>query len=133
MFADISWVAAALCVVAATVVGGLWYSPLMAGKAWMAELGKTPQQLGNPIQAMITAMAMNLIAAVVMQKVIAWRGAEGLGAALTTSFVVWLGFAGAMQLMQDRFHGRSIKLSAINAVNTLASYLAMGAVIYFVA
>ncbi|MCB2109021.1 MAG: DUF1761 domain-containing protein [Rhodobacteraceae bacterium] len=133
MIENISWLAAILCVVAATIIGGLWYAPFLLGKAWMAELGKTPEQLGNPAEAIITSMIMNLIAGIVLQIVMDWRGVETLSGALSTAAIVWIGFTGSMSLMHDRYHGARLRLTAINAGNTLLSFLAMGAVIYFVA
>ena len=131
LIAQVNWLAAVASVIAATIVGTLWYGPLL-GKAWMAELGRTPDQMkGGQFVAMASALIANFIAAAVLSSVEVRFGAQSLGGALGVAVIVWLAFVGGQQFMQDRFHLRSIKLSLINAGNTLFSFLAMAAVIHF--
>jgi hypothetical protein len=132
MFENVNWLAAVASVIAATVVGTLWYGPLF-GKAWMAEIGRTPEQLKvGQVPAMASALVANFIAGAVLSTVIAAFSVTTLGGSLAIGLVVWIAFVGGQQFMQDRFHARSIKLSLINAGNTLASVLAMSAVIHFI-
>jgi Protein of unknown function (DUF1761) len=130
LISQINWVAALASVVAATVVGTLWYGPLF-GKAWMAELGRTPEQMKDgQVVAMASAFIANFIAAAVLSVIEVRLGAQSLGGAMGVGVIVWLAFVAGQQFMQDRFHLRSVKLSLINAGNTLLSFLAMAAVIH---
>ena len=129
MFAEINWLGVLLAAVGAMAVGSLWYSPVLFAKAWQAELGKTMDQLGNPLFSMINAAIMFLIAATGLSVVFRWAGVAGMESALATAAIVWVFFAATMQLLADRFQGLSIKLSLITAGNTFCSFLTMGAII----
>ncbi|BFM13955.1 hypothetical protein R50073_01380 [Maricurvus nonylphenolicus] len=54
-------------VIAATftgmVLGALWYSPLLFGKAWMAAIGKTPETLGSQTLPMVGSIVASLLMA----------------------------------------------------------------------
>lgn len=130
MLQGINWLGVAAAVIAAMAVGSLWYSPLLFMKRWIAEIGKTPEQLGSPLLAVGNSVVMYLIAAVGLSVVFGWKGVAGFGDALITSAVVWAAFVGSMELMHDRYNGASAMLSLINCGNTLISFLAMGAVLH---
>jgi Protein of unknown function (DUF1761) len=130
MLQGVNWLGVGAATLAAMAVGSLWYSPLMFMKRWIAEVGKTPEQMGNPMLAVGNSVVMYFIAAVGLSMVFDWRGVASLGDAVMTAGVVWIVFVGSMELMHDRYHGASAMLSLINCGNTLISFLAMGAAIY---
>ena len=39
---EISWIAVVVAAIACFLLGGLWYSPALFGKAWQREAGLTP-------------------------------------------------------------------------------------------
>jgi hypothetical protein len=129
VFAGVNWLAVVLAMVGAMVVGATWYSPALFAKAWMAELGKSPEQMGKAIPAMINAVVVFLIAATVMAILFRELKVASVPDALATAALLWVGFTASMQLLADRFQGASIKLSLIDAGNTLLSFLAMGAIL----
>ena len=114
--------------VVAMIIGALWYSPLMFLKPWTLAQGKEypcpPGKSGGP--AIVNAMAMNLITAVVLSQVFRWRGVDTVSDALVTALLLAAGLVVSNQLMRDRFHEASAKVSLINAANTIVVYLAMG-------
>jgi hypothetical protein len=125
----VNWLAVLLAVVAAMAIGAAWFSPVLFAKSWVREMGKTHDQLGNPITSMVNAVIMYLISAIAMSLVFAAFRVETVLDGLKIAAVVWIGFAGSMQLLVDRFQGRSVKLSIITAGNTLVAFLAMGAIL----
>jgi hypothetical protein len=129
MFSGVSWIGVIAATVAAMAVGSLWYSPLLFMKRWQAELGKTPEQMGNPMLAVGNSVVMYFIAAVGLSVVFDWKGVATIGDALMTAGAIWLVFVGAMELMHDRYNGASVVFSLINCGNTLVAFLAMGAAI----
>jgi hypothetical protein len=130
MLQGVHWPAVLAAVVAAMAVGSLWYSPLLFMKRWVKEIGKTPEQLGNPMLAVGNSVIMYLIAAVGLDVVFVWKGVATLGDALMTAGAIWFAFVGSMELMHDRYNGASVMLSVINCGNTFVSFLAMGAVLH---
>src|SRR5580704_17432392 len=107
----VNWLAILLAVVAAMVIGAVWFSPVLFAKIWVREMGKPFEQLGNPVTSMVNAVIMYLISAVAMSLLFeAFRVVTVLDG-LKIAAVVWIGFAGSMQPLVDRFQGRSVKLS----------------------
>lgn len=56
-YTSINWLAVPVGAILYMVIGGIWYGPI-AGKAWMAEIGKTPEDFEgqNPMPAMIKSL-----------------------------------------------------------------------------
>ncbi len=57
---NLNWLAVLVAGIGHMVVGSLWYGPIF-GNTWMKAVGKTRDQLGNPIVPMITSMVMALV------------------------------------------------------------------------
>ena len=125
---SINFLGVGAATVVAMIIGALWYSPLLFLKPWMQAQGKeypcAPGKSGGP--AIVNAMAMNIITALALSEVFRWRAVDNIGDALVTALLMAVGLVVSNQLMRDRFHEASAKLSLINAANTIVVYLAMG-------
>jgi hypothetical protein len=125
---SIDFLGVAAAAVVAMIIGALWYSPLLFLKPWMQAQGKefpcAPGKKGGP--AIANAMVMNIVTAFVLSEVFRWRGVATVVDALITALVISVGLVVSNQLLRDRFHEASAKLSLINAANTVVVYLAMG-------
>lgn len=60
-FADVNYLAVLVVAVISFVLGGLWYSPPLFGKIWLAGIGKRADELGSPA----FPLALNLVAAII--------------------------------------------------------------------
>ena len=62
---DVNWLAVLAAAISAFLLGGLWYSPALFGKAWQRGTGLTDEQLkgGNPGKIYGGAFALSLVAA----------------------------------------------------------------------
>lgn len=129
IFEGVTWLGVFLGMVGAMAWGSLYYSPVMFMKAWVAEIGKTPEELGNPVKALINAAVMNLIAGLGINIVMVMHGVTTVAGAAANAAFVWVVFCLTTELLHDRYNGASVKLSAINAGNTLGAYVIMGVVI----
>jgi len=58
----VNYLAVVLAAVVALVIGFIWYSPRVFGTRWMAYLGTTQAQLGNPGP---TGMAVGVVASLI--------------------------------------------------------------------
>lgn len=58
--AEINYWAVLVAAVSAFVLGGLWYSPLLLGKAWMRESGMTEEKAANGNMGMIFSLSFVL-------------------------------------------------------------------------
>lgn len=129
IFEGVTWAGVVLGMIGAMAWGSLYYSPVLFMKAWIAAMGKTPEELGNPVKALANAALMNLIAALGINIVLVMHGVSTLGGAISTSVFLWIVFCLTTELLHDRYNGMSVKLSVINAGNTLGAYVAMGVII----
>jgi len=126
MFDNFNWAGTAAAAFAAMMIGFIWYLPSVFGNVWMRALGKRMEELGNPRTSLTTALAMNVVSAVVLAMVFKMLGIETLFAGLHVAFILALGLVVSNQLMRDGFHGVPRKVSLINGANTAVTYLAMG-------
>ena len=64
---EISWIGVLLCGIASMVLGALWYSPLLFGRAWQRGAGLSDDQLAAGNMALIYGLAflLSLVAAAV--------------------------------------------------------------------
>jgi hypothetical protein len=129
MFEGVTWLGVFLGMVGAMAWGSLYYSPLMFMKAWLAARGKTPEQLGNPTKALINAALMNLIIALGINIVMVMHGVTSIGGAIATGVFLWVVFCLTTELLHDRYNDIPVKLSVINAGNTLGAYVVMAVII----
>ncbi len=118
--------------VAIFILGGLWYSPLLFAKKWVALQGKTEEELkANSAggAAFLIVFFCGLLTALVMAIVInhfPWlspiRGA-GIGV------VCWAGFAGATSFGSALFSGKPKALWLIDSAYNLLSFVVAGAIL----
>lgn len=125
----VDWTGVIVATVAAMVIGGVWYGPLF-GKAWMAHIGKTQEELRA--QGMVGygfAIVGSFILSIVMTYVTQWAGAEGFGEGALVGIVCWAGFIVATGVTGAVFEGRPWGLIYINSVNSLLTFLIVGGIV----
>ena len=93
---ELNWVGILLCGISSMVLGGLWYSPLLFGKAWQRGIGLSDEQLASGNMALIYGIAflLSIIAAAVFALLIGhshgllpWIAAgAGTGALVAAAF-----------------------------------------------
>ncbi len=101
--------------VATFVLGGLWYSPALFGKAWQREAGVTDEQMRASNKAVIFGLAfvLSLVAAFVFAVFLGPRPPVNLG--LGAGFAAGLCWVAASFGINYLFEQRSFKLWLINA------------------
>ena len=112
---EINWIAVAIAAVASFLLGGLWYSPAMFGKAWQREAGLTDEQIksGNMAKIFGLSLVLALLAAWNFANFLGPRPslALGLGAGASAG-LLWVGASFGINYLFER---KSFKLFAINA------------------
>jgi hypothetical protein len=113
--------------VAIFMLGGLWYSPLLFAKRWVALMGKSEEELKKnapgPIPfllvficAIVTSLAMAIILA-------HHSGPLDPAHAVCAAVVCWAGFAGATSFGTALFSGEKKALWLINTSYNLLSFI----------
>lgn len=128
-FSQISIVAILLATLSRFLLGGLWYSNVLFGRAWMAQVGMTEDKLQSANMARTFALAFvaSLVASVMLALFL------GSGSTVFTgmlySFFVGFGWVAMSLATNDLFEQRSFKLFMINASYHVVSFTVMGAII----
>lgn len=111
------------------LIGGLWYSPAVFGKAWMKENGFTEESLkgGNMAKIFGLAFFLGLIAAVNLAMFIGPDADVSFGA--FAGFAAGFGWVATFVGTHYLFERKSFKLFLINAGYSVVALTVMGIII----
>jgi hypothetical protein len=115
--------------VSSMVLGGLWYSPVLFGKAWSAASGVTEaqQKSANMAKVMGTAFVLAVIGAAVFAMFLGARPALGFATAAGLSAgLCWVAGSFGINYL---FEQRSMRLFLINGGYHTMQYTLIGAVL----
>ena len=109
------WLPSLIAALSAFMLGGLWYSPALFGKAWQREAGLSDEQLAKSNKAMIFGVSfiLCLIAAVAFSMVIGPEASFFM--ALHSGIGVGLAWVATSFGVNYLFELKSLKLWLINA------------------
>lgn len=128
---SINWLAVLVATVSAFVVGGIWYGPLF-GKAWMAEMGFTEEQLKEANMAKIYGIAFVLEFMIALQLAM-FLGHGGtdpsIGEGAIYGFHIGFFFVALSMGVNALFSRESLKLWFINAFYFVILLTLMGAIL----
>ncbi|MBI2426286.1 MAG: DUF1761 domain-containing protein [Candidatus Kerfeldbacteria bacterium] len=126
----LNWVAMLVALIVSMVIGSLWYSKPVFGKAWMGMIGKSEEDLkkgaGKAMGIMIVA---TIIMIYVLSNIVDYATATTWMEGAQTGFWVWLGFVATVLVMSAGYEGRPMKLTAINAGFQLVNLVVAGAIL----
>lgn len=136
MEVQISLLAVFLAAASSMVIGSIWYSNGVFGKTWAklakVDMSKTPKS-GEMAWLLGSTFVASLVTAYVLAHVTylssQFFGHDLMQSALTTAFWLWLGFTAARIYTHDAFEGRRKKLTALNALHELVTFMVMAAII----
>lgn len=115
------------------LVGGLWYSPLLFGKAWKAENGFTEEQLkegGGMVRIFGTTFLLSLIMATVLALYIGDHFGElALLYDIKSAIILSLGLMAANMGKHYLFERKSMRLFMIHASHDLTAMILMAVII----
>jgi hypothetical protein len=133
---SLNWLAILVAAVASSVLGFLWYSPLLFAKAWTREMGYDPNDKAKMDEmrksagpAYAGSLVASLLSAFTLALILHGMRAESLHFGMMASFHIWLGFVATVQFTGALFAKQSMKLFAINTGYQLVCYLVMGAIL----
>ena len=129
----INYLAVLVAGVVIFMLGGLWYSPVMFAKRWVALQGKTMEEMsaaGGSMPVMyVQAFVCGLITAWVMDIVIGFLPLLDVTRALKLAAICWLGFAAATSYGTALFSGKPKALWMIDTFYNLVSFLAAAVIL----
>jgi len=126
----VNYLAVIVAAVLAMVIGFAWYSPRVFGDRWMAYLGTTQAQLGNPGP---TGMAVGVVSALLnawVRAVLAMNlGATTIPEGVMLGVLCWLGFMATITAAQISFEKKPWALWAVNNGHNLLVQIVMAATV----
>ena len=126
---EINWIAVLVAAVASFLLGGLWYSPMMFGKAWQREAGLSDEQLKQGNMARIFGLSF------VLALLAAWNFANFLGPRPSVAFGTAVGASAGLLWVASSFginylfERKSFKLFAINGGYHTVQFAVIGLVL----
>ncbi|MEP7065877.1 MAG: DUF1761 domain-containing protein [Gemmatimonadota bacterium] len=119
--------------VVAFLIGGLWYSPLLFAKQWMAAHAHTPEDVermkADAPRAYGISFVAFLVMAFVLQLLINHLDAHTWQKGAAWAAHLWLGFAATIGLMANVYSGGKFPVFLIDAGYQLVYLLVMGAIL----
>lgn len=109
---EINILAIIVAVVAHQALGFLWYGPLFS-KQWLAGMGKTADQLGNPGKAMAISTIATLVMALALASLLSMAPNRELGTALVVALIAGVGLVGASKTTSWAYEGGSSTVNAL--------------------
>lgn len=127
-FAGLNWWAILVATAAAFALGYVWYGPVF-GKAWLAALGKTEDELQPSPTPFVVSFVAALATCVVVAALMNGLGMTGVADGAVFGLLTGVGFIAAAMASDSAFCGWGWKLWAIQAGYRVAYSVIMGAII----
>lgn len=133
----VNWLAILVSAVVIFALGGLWYSPVLFAKRWIALQGRTEEQMraeaasAMPLMyasAFITALLVSWGMAIVFAHVANDITMNAVQGALLGS-ILWLGFAASTSYATALFSGKPRQLWLIDSAYNLVSFVLAGIIL----
>ena len=111
---EINWIAVVVAALASFLLGGLWYSPVLFGKAWQRETGLSDETLKQGNMARIFGLSF------ILALLAAWNFANFLGPRPSLAFGTAVGASAGLLWVASSFginylfERKSLKLFLIN-------------------
>ena len=127
-FGALNYIAIGVLIVTQIVLGGLWYSPPVFGNPYLAEIGKTQEDVaarGGAVQGLGATLGASIVSVFSLAIVIQLVGATDSLRGLLIGLIAGVAFVAASNASHHIFEGRPLKLFLINAgypVVTMATW-----------
>jgi hypothetical protein len=137
-FPAVNYLAVLVAAIVIFALGGLWYSPVLFVKKWVALQGKTEEQMraeaasANMPVLYTSAFVCSLIIALVMAHIMAHMASimpTGAVHGAFFGFMAWLGFAAPTSYATAIFSGKPKQLWLIDSSYNLISFMLAGLIL----
>jgi hypothetical protein len=114
------------------LIGGLWYSPLLFVKAWMAEVKMTPEiarAAGNGKSRLAGALLLTLVSTTALAALLAAHRVSGPLKGAETGLFVGAALVAAREAANNLFELRSFRYFLIVSGHDMFQFTVLGAVL----
>lgn len=134
-FPHVNWLAILASSVVIFLLGGLWYSPVLFAKKWVALQGRTMEQMkaesaaANLPMMYLQVFLCGLVISWIMAMFLAHMGRYGWMIGAHLGALAWLGFAAPTSYGTALFSMKPKQLWLIDTMFNLVSFVAAGAIL----
>jgi len=127
----VNYLAVLVAAVAIFMLGGLWYSPLMFAKRWVALQGRSVEQMSGGASPALYAQVFlcGLVTSYVIALALSHFHGPGVHPGFMVGTLAWVGFAGATSYGTALFSFKPKALWAIDTGFNLVSFLLAGGIL----
>jgi hypothetical protein len=126
----VNYLAVVVAAVIAVIIGFIWYAPQVFGNRWMAYLGTTRAQLGQPAPSgMAAGIAGALINSWVLAVLSLNLGGKTVSEGAMLGVLCWLGFMATLTAAEVGFLKRPWPLWLLNNAHNVIVQIVMGAIV----
>ena len=135
MFPHVNWLAILAAAVVIFLLGGLWYSPVLFAKRWIALQGRTMEQMqadaakSNMPLMYVQAFLSGLVISWIMALFLAHMGRYSWMIGAHVGALAWLGFAAPTSYATAVFTMKPKQLWLIDTMFNLVSFVLAGAIL----
>jgi hypothetical protein len=133
MMPTVNYLAILVSAVVIFMLGGLWYSPLLFAKPWIALQGKSRTQIESSggvsptmyVQVFLSGLVTSFIMAMLISRLNSHEALTGV----KLSILCWAGFAGATSYGTALFSSKPRALWMIDTAFNLVSFVVAGIIL----
>ena len=131
----INYLAVLAAAVVSFVIGWVWHSPVLFGKAWMKLSNMDKKKIeehkksGKMGSSLFFQFVATLITGYVLAYFVGYAGAKTAMDGVVLGFWVWFGFFATTQLGMVLWENKPFKLYLINTLHYLVTLAVMGAIL----
>lgn len=128
--ATVNYLAVVVAAIAYMILGAIWYSPVLFGKAWMTGIGKTKEQLaGGSAMKYLYGLVFSFIAAYGIARLMLWTGRDTIADGIVIGLLAGICFVMTTMGVNDTFEGRPSGLTLINTLYHIAGFVVIGIIV----
>lgn len=127
----VNYLAILVAAAAYFILGAVWYTKQVFGKAWMEGIGKTEEQCKAAFSAwkLVWTFIGSFIAAYGIARVLSWLAPVDTYAGIVVGLIAGVCFALATMCINDIMEGRPTKLTMVNALYHVFGFVIMGVIL----
>jgi len=125
----LNWLAVGAAALSNFLLGGIWYSPALFGRAWRRETGLSDNQLQSRSMAVVFGTSFVLALIMAFNLAAFLQGPPDLAWGMTAGALAGIGWVAMAMGVTYLFEARSLKLFLINAGYHAVSFIVMGAIL----
>lgn len=127
---ELNWLAVVAATVAAMVIGSVWYTPQIFGRAWMKSIGmKEKDAMNGSMKPIVVAVVSSFVTAAALGVLLHVLALTTVLQGATFGALVAVALLGANKVMQAQFEQRPLMYNVVTTSADVVTLAVMGAIL----